>query len=92
MSATAMLELQQDRPNDMKSSAYSLAFNKTSSFESACEQRSKLLQQCKASLRCMGEADEKIDDENAIDFLLCWAVVPWEAHTLSLLFYTPRAR
>ncbi|KAK8091569.1 hypothetical protein PG997_001930 [Apiospora hydei] len=51
-------------------SAYAQAFGPTHSFETACEQKPKLLRQYRAYLQCIGDVDENTDDADAVELLL----------------------
>lgn len=59
MAAATQRHGQSDSPSE---SAYSLTFNTAQTFQSACEQRTKLQRQWSAFLRCAGDREDSVTE------------------------------
>ncbi|KAI0972468.1 hypothetical protein F4678DRAFT_460689 [Xylaria arbuscula] len=73
----AMVQYQQMRMyHEARPSAYSLASKSSSSFDADCQQRPKLLRRYESYIRCISEAEQEMDDEDAVKLLL---QLDWQA-------------
>ncbi|KAJ8133159.1 hypothetical protein O1611_g464 [Lasiodiplodia mahajangana] len=73
----ATVQYQQMRMyHEARPSAYSLASKTSSSFDADCQQRPKLFRRYESYIRCISEANQEIDDEDAVKLLL---QLDWQA-------------